>query len=72
MPFYAEHAEADPRHGKDWLDNAVTELATDPRWAEGMVRGARWRAAAGIQFFADVLPLVAGDLGRTCPDARAS
>jgi hypothetical protein len=59
-PFYAEHAEADPRHGKDWLDHAVAELATDPRWAEGIVRGARWRAAVGSAFFAQALVAVTG------------
>lgn len=51
VPFYAEHAEADPRHGKDWLDHAVAELAADPRWAAGIVRGARWRWLANHRFF---------------------
>jgi len=49
--FYAEHAEADPRHGKDWLDHAVAELGRDPRWAEGIVRGARWRSLVNRRFF---------------------
>ena len=26
LPFYAEHATADPHHGKDWLDAAVAPL----------------------------------------------
>jgi hypothetical protein len=51
VPFYAEHAEADPRHGKDWLDHAVAELGADPRWAEGIVRGARWRWLTNHRFF---------------------
>jgi hypothetical protein len=63
VPFYAEHAEADPRHGKDWLDHAVAELATEPRWAEGMVRGARWRAAVSSDFFSRALVAVAGPDG---------
>jgi len=50
-PFYAEHAEADPRHGKDWLDGVVGELAVDGRWATGILRGARWRAAVSQRFF---------------------
>jgi hypothetical protein len=50
--FYAEHAEADPRHGRDWLDHAVAELAGDPVWAEAMVRGARWRWSSNARFFA--------------------
>jgi hypothetical protein len=49
--FYAEHAEADPRHGRDWLDNAVAGLAEDPVWAAAMVRGARWRWTSNARFF---------------------
>ncbi len=42
--FYAVHAEVDPRHGKDWLDNAVTHLAAQsPAWNARMIRGAAWR-----------------------------
>ncbi|MGZ5938088.1 MAG: hypothetical protein ACXWLK_11895, partial [Rhizomicrobium sp.] len=26
FPFYEEHATADPRHGKDWLDRGVSSL----------------------------------------------
>jgi hypothetical protein len=52
--FYVEHRDVDPHHGKAWLDNAITPLADDPRWAAGMVRGARWRAAANAAFFADM------------------
>jgi hypothetical protein len=42
--FYAEHAEVDPRHGKDSLEQAVAPLAAQhPDWSPRMVRGARWR-----------------------------
>ncbi len=51
LTFYAEHAAADPRHGKDWLDHVITPLAGDPRWAAGIVRGARWRDAVNRRFF---------------------
>ena len=51
LDFYREHAVADPRHGKGWLDNVVADLADDPRFAEGMVRGARWRSLVNAQFF---------------------
>lgn len=51
LPFYEEHAVADPRHGKDWLDNVVATLGTDPAWAAGMVRGARWRSLVNERFF---------------------
>jgi hypothetical protein len=49
--FYAEHATTDPRHGKDWLDKVIRTLAADPSWAEGMVRGARWRWIVNDRFF---------------------
>jgi len=54
FPFYTEHRDVDPHHGKAWLDNAVAPLAADPGWATGMVRGARWRAATNSAFFADM------------------
>jgi hypothetical protein len=42
--FYAVHAEVDPRHGKDWLDNAVGPLSSlSPDWNARMIRGAAWR-----------------------------
>jgi hypothetical protein len=50
LPFYEEHAVADPRHGKDWLDGVVGPLAEDPDWAPGMIRGARWRVAVNDAF----------------------
>ena len=56
IDFYAEHAEADPIHGKGWVDNVVQTLQHDERWAEGMVRGARWRSAVNARFFAAVDP----------------
>jgi len=50
--FYEEHAVTDPRHGKDWLDKVIAPLAADPRWAPGIVRGARWRWLVNDRFFA--------------------
>lgn len=52
LDFYVEHATVDPRHGKDWVDNAVVPLEDDPRWAAGIVRGARWRSIVNAGFFA--------------------
>jgi hypothetical protein len=52
--FYQEHADADPRHGKAWLDQVVGPLSADPWWSAGMVRGARCRSAANAAFFAMV------------------
>ena len=52
LDFYVEHATVDPRHGKDWVDNAVVPLQGDARWAAGIVRGARWRSIVNGGFFA--------------------
>jgi hypothetical protein len=54
LGFYEEHAVADPRHGKGWLDEVVTPMADDPDWAPRIVRGARWRAAVNDRFFAEL------------------
>lgn len=52
FPFYREHAVADPRHGKDWVDKVVAPLADDPGWAVRIVQGARWRSIVNRRFFA--------------------
>lgn len=49
--FYEEHATADPRHGKDWLDRVVGPLGQRPFWASGMIRGAAYRCAVNDDFF---------------------
>jgi hypothetical protein len=51
-PFYVEHAEVDPRHGKDWLDNAIVPVvAAHPEWAPRILRGALWRSRVNAAFF---------------------
>ncbi|HVF20816.1 MAG TPA: iron-containing redox enzyme family protein [Mycobacteriales bacterium] len=56
VPFYAEHAVADPRHGKDWLVHVVAPLARDvPEWGPRIVAGARWRAEVNARFFGAAL-----------------
>ncbi|CAA9327744.1 MAG: hypothetical protein AVDCRST_MAG07-2065 [uncultured Frankineae bacterium] len=64
-PFYVEHAEVDPVHGKDWMDKAIEPLSAErPEWGARMVRGAYWRAALNLQFFAAVMDeLVVADAG---------
>ncbi len=52
IDFYAEHAEVDPRHGKDWVDKAVVAFEDDTRWAGAILRGARWRSIVNAGFFA--------------------
>src|SRR5664280_2156271 len=38
-PFYAEHAEVDPRHGRDWVDKAIMPtVAAYPPWAADRAR----------------------------------
>ncbi len=53
FPFYEEHAQADPRHGKEWLDEVVAPLSEQfPDWGPRMVTGARWRQQVNAAFFA--------------------
>jgi hypothetical protein len=58
-PFYEVHAEVDPRHGKDWLDNAIEPtVRTHPEWGERIVRGALWRSAVNAAFLDDVTSML--------------
>lgn len=60
LPFYLEHAEADPRHGKDWVDRVVSPLsAEDPATARRIVDGALWRHHSNGRFFDEVSPVLA-------------
>ena len=57
IPFYAIHAEVDPRHGRDWVDNAILPtLEQHPEWGPRIVRGAQWRSTVNARFFADAAP----------------
>jgi hypothetical protein len=54
-PFYAEHAEVDPRHGKDWVEKAIAPtVAEHPEWGPRIVKGAWWRATANLAFFSSL------------------
>ena len=54
-PFYVEHAEVDPVHGKDWMDKAIEPLAGEkPAWGPRMVKGAWWRSTINLAFFAEL------------------
>ncbi len=60
-PFYAEHAEVDPRHGRDWVDNALMPVvAAQPDWGPRIVRGAWWRSTVNGRFFAAAAQQIAG------------
>ncbi len=51
-PFYLEHAEVDPVHGKDWMDKAVVPtVAERPDWGPRIVKGAWWRSTTNLRFF---------------------
>jgi hypothetical protein len=53
-PFYEVHAEVDPRHGQDWLENAIAPTAAAyPDWSSRLVKGAHWRNAVNVAFFDD-------------------
>jgi hypothetical protein len=61
-PFYVEHAEVDPVHGKDWMDKAIEPLAGErPEWGARMVKGAWWRATLNLQFFAAAMAALVED-----------
>jgi hypothetical protein len=51
-PFYVEHAEVDPLHGKDWMDKAIVPTVTErPDWGPRIVKGAWWRSSVNLSFF---------------------
>ena len=51
-PFYLEHAEVDPRHGRDWLDKAIAPLVhAHPEWGPRIVKGAWWRSTINLRLF---------------------
>jgi hypothetical protein len=64
LDFYVEHARVDPHHGKAWVDEVVTPLASSPRWAAGIVRGARWRSLVNSAFFAAMSRRFVGESGQ--------
>jgi hypothetical protein len=51
-PFYVEHAEVDPVHGRDWMDKAIVPtVAERPAWGPRIVKGAWWRSSLNLAFF---------------------
>jgi hypothetical protein len=58
-PFYEVHAEVDPRHGRDWLDNAIAPTVQQiPEWSKRVVNGAHWRSTVNAAFLRDVSQMV--------------
>jgi len=61
-PFYVEHAEVDPRHGRDWLEKAVGPLADElPEWGPRILRGAWWRERTNAALFARIRDELPGE-----------
>jgi len=59
LPFYEEHARADPLHGKHWLSNVVGTLKErGPGFGERMTQGARWRWVVNSHFLRDAATAV--------------
>jgi hypothetical protein len=59
LPFYEEHAETDPRHGKEWLEEALAPLCEEmPEWTSRVIRGARWRSETNRRLFEDAASLL--------------
>jgi len=59
-PFYAEHAEVDPRHGKDWLELAIAPLCAEhPSCTPRVLRGAWWRSHTNRALFDELAPRAA-------------
>ena len=67
-PFYVEHAEVDPIHGRDWMDKAVVPTVADrPEWGPRIVKGAWWRSTVNLRFFEAVRrDLVLRSDGQAC------
>jgi len=62
-PFYAEHAQVDPIHGRDWLDKAIVPTVADhPEWGPRILKGAWWRARVNLAFFARMHQELVGEL----------
>jgi hypothetical protein len=61
-PFYEVPAEVDPRHGRDWLDNAIAPTIEEiPQWSTRIVQGAHWRSALNAAFLRDASQMLKQD-----------
>ena len=59
MRFYEVHADVDPRHGNDWLHNAIAPIvAENPELGPRILRGAAWRSAVNAAFLDDVAAML--------------
>lgn len=66
--FYAVHADVDPRHGNDWMNEVVEPFCAGvPDLADRVVRGAWWRWRTNAAFFDAVSSEFLPDAGRHVP-----
>lgn len=62
-PFYEEHAQVDPIHGRDWLDKVIAPTVADhPEWGPRILKGAWWRATVNLAFFERMRSELTGEL----------
>jgi len=70
FPFYRVHAEVDPRHGADWLEEAIAPVVEEHLdWANRILRGAFWRSYTNAAFLAEITPLLREPTLATAPNA---
>jgi hypothetical protein len=63
--FYAVHADVDPRHGNDWMNEVIEPFCADaPDLAARVVRGAWWRWRTNSAFFDEVSAEFLSDTAR--------
>ena len=60
LPFYEEHAMADPIHGKHWLEEVIAPLSAQRNASARMIEGARWRSNLNARFLERTARLVGG------------
>jgi hypothetical protein len=60
LPFYDEHATADPIHGKRWLEKAIAPLGARRHASARIIEGARWRSTLNARFLERATRLVGG------------
>jgi hypothetical protein len=62
-PFYVEHAQVDPIHGRDWLEKAIAPtVAAHPEWGPRILKGAWWRSRVNLAFFERMRRELTGEL----------
>ena len=75
--FYAVHADVDPRHGNDWMNEVVEPFCSNaPDLAERVMRGAWWRWQTNAAFFdkvsGEMMPAKARHLANPQPAEPAA